>query len=65
MNWKMFLSVFIAHGQGYDMEDAMVINRGSLQRGFAYGTVYKSEFVDLKEIVERSTSVIDFICSAL
>ena len=44
--------------QGYDMEDAMVINRGSLQRGLAYGTVYKSEFVDLKEIVSRTPGVI-------
>lgn len=40
------------------MEDAMVINRGSLQRGLAYGTVYKSEFVDLKEIVSRTPGVI-------
>ncbi len=35
------------------MEDAMVINRGSLQRGFAHGQVYKSEFVDLNEIVSK------------
>ena len=42
------------------MEDAMVINRGSLQRGIAYGTVYKSEFVDLKEVVSRSTAVMNF-----
>ena len=32
---------------GYDMEDAMIINRASLDRGFAYGTVYKSYFIDL------------------
>ncbi|CAJ0944309.1 unnamed protein product, partial [Mesorhabditis belari] len=32
---------------GYDMEDAMVINRGSFQRGFAHGTVIKVEKVDL------------------
>ena len=35
----------------------MVINRGSLQRGFAYGEVYKSEFIELKEIVANSSSV--------
>lgn len=37
------------------MEDAMVINRGSLQRGFAHGQVYKSEFIDLKETARGST----------
>ena len=29
------------------MEDAMIINRASIERGFAYGTVYKSSFIDL------------------
>ena len=29
--------------QGYDMEDAMIINKGSYDRGFAHGSVYKSE----------------------
>ncbi|GLH02551.1 DNA-directed RNA polymerase I subunit RPA2 [Gryllus bimaculatus] len=32
---------------GYDMEDAMVINKGSFQRGFAHGSVYKSHIVPL------------------
>ena len=36
---------------GYDMEDAMIINRASIERGFAYGTVYKSYFIDLFTIV--------------
>lgn len=40
------------------MEDAMVINRGSLQRGFAHGQVYKSETIDLKEIVKKCTSLV-------
>ncbi|XP_011329952.1 DNA-directed RNA polymerase I subunit RPA2 isoform X2 [Ooceraea biroi] len=34
---------------GYDMEDAMVINKSSFERGFGHGTVYKSEFVDLND----------------
>ncbi|XP_021941491.1 DNA-directed RNA polymerase I subunit RPA2 [Zootermopsis nevadensis] len=33
---------------GYDMEDAMIINKASYERGFAHGCVYKSEFVELK-----------------
>lgn len=32
---------------GYDMEDASIINKSSHERGYGYGTVYKSEFVDL------------------
>ena len=31
------------------MEDAMVINKASFERGFGHGTIYKSEFVDLKD----------------
>ena len=29
--------------QGYDMEDAMILNKGSVERGFKHATVYKSE----------------------
>lgn len=35
---------------GYDMEDAMILNKSSHERGFAYGTVYKSQTVDLKDM---------------
>ena len=28
--------------QGYDMEDAMVINKGSYDRGFSHGSIYKN-----------------------
>ncbi|XP_058802339.1 DNA-directed RNA polymerase I subunit RPA2 [Phymastichus coffea] len=35
---------------GYDMEDAMIINKSAHERGFAHGMIYKSEFVELKEI---------------
>ncbi|XP_011302385.1 DNA-directed RNA polymerase I subunit RPA2 [Fopius arisanus] len=34
---------------GYDMEDAMIINKSAYERGFAHGMIYKSEFVDLPD----------------
>lgn len=34
---------------GYDMEDAMILNKSAHERGFAYGTVYKSLVIDLAE----------------
>ncbi|CAL4133379.1 unnamed protein product, partial [Meganyctiphanes norvegica] len=39
--------VAIVSYTGYDMEDAMVINKCAMERGLAHGQVYKSEFVDL------------------
>lgn len=35
---------------GYDMEDAMILNKSAHERGFGYGTIYKSQIVDLKEV---------------
>ncbi|CAG0912450.1 unnamed protein product [Notodromas monacha] len=31
----------------YDMEDAMIINKASMERGLAHGSLFKSELVDL------------------
>lgn len=31
------------------MEDAMILNQASYDRGFAHGMIYKSEFVDLND----------------
>ncbi|KAJ3330285.1 hypothetical protein HDU76_006036 [Blyttiomyces sp. JEL0837] len=39
---------------GYDMEDASIINKGSHDRGYGYGTVYKSEFIDLNDKQRRA-----------
>lgn len=36
---------------GYDMEDAMVINKSSMERGFGHGTMYKSAILE----VDKST----------
>lgn len=47
--FKIFVLLSIFLLQGYDMEDAMIINKASYDRGFAHGMIYKSEFVDLKE----------------
>lgn len=35
---------------GYDMEDAMILNKSAHERGFGYGTVYKSYPVDLADM---------------
>jgi len=34
---------------GYDMEDAMIINKSSFERGFGHGSVYKFKTVDLAD----------------
>lgn len=34
---------------GYDMEDAMIINKSAYERGFAFGNVYKTEKIDLRD----------------
>ncbi|KAJ1675227.1 hypothetical protein EV182_001684, partial [Spiromyces aspiralis] len=34
---------------GYDMEDAMILNKSSHERGFGYGTIYKTSEIDLSE----------------
>ncbi|KAJ3529741.1 hypothetical protein NM688_g7810 [Phlebia brevispora] len=41
---------------GYDMEDAMILNKSAHERGFGYGTVYKSQVVDLKDLQGRASS---------
>ncbi|CAH8519133.1 unnamed protein product [Heterobilharzia americana] len=40
---------------GYDMEDAMVINKASYDRGLAGACIYKSEVIDLSSL-SKSTS---------
>jgi DNA-directed RNA polymerase I subunit RPA2 len=37
---------------GYDMEDAMILNKSAFERGFGHGTIYKSDVIDLT--VKRS-----------
>lgn len=35
---------------GYDMEDAMILNKSAHERGFGYGTVYKAQVVNLQDM---------------
>jgi len=35
---------------GYDMEDAMIINKGSYERGFGHASVYTTTTIDLNEL---------------
>jgi hypothetical protein len=58
LSWTFSIARFICNKsnwcvswfQGYDMEDAMIINKASYERGFAHGCVYKSEFIELKSV---------------
>ncbi|GLI65505.1 hypothetical protein VaNZ11_009054, partial [Volvox africanus] len=38
---------------GYDMEDAMILNKSSMERGLAHASLYKTESIDLRD--ERGT----------
>ncbi|RDA91091.1 hypothetical protein CP533_2991 [Ophiocordyceps camponoti-saundersi (nom. inval.)] len=40
---------------GYDMDDAMIINQSADERGFGYGTIYKTKFITLKDTKRRTT----------
>lgn len=41
---------------GYDMDDAMVLNKSAHERGFAYGTIYKTKVIELEEKNRSSRS---------
>ncbi len=42
---------------GYDMEDASIINKSAHERGYAYGTVYKGQFIDLSDRRQRGEPI--------
>mmetsp|Transcript_20722 Transcript_20722/g.61817 ORF Transcript_20722/g.61817 Transcript_20722/m.61817 type:complete len:724 (-) Transcript_20722:1079-3250(-) len=47
----------IAH-TGYDMEDAMIINKSAYERGFGHGVVYKTLLVDLIAEAQRKKTTL-------
>ena len=42
---------------GYDMEDAMIINKGAFERGFGHGSMYKTTVVDLDDEEKTQSSL--------
>ncbi|KAJ7532498.1 hypothetical protein O6H91_13G006400 [Diphasiastrum complanatum] len=44
---------------GYDMEDAMILNKSSMERGMCHGQIYKSETVDLTEMRQRGDGIVN------
>uniref|UniRef100_A0A667ZR03 DNA-directed RNA polymerase subunit beta n=1 Tax=Myripristis murdjan TaxID=586833 RepID=A0A667ZR03_9TELE len=43
---------------GYDMEDAMIVNKSSWERGFAHGCIYKTELVDLADKMKGEDNMV-------
>jgi DNA-directed RNA polymerase I subunit RPA2 len=41
--------VAVVSYSGYDMEDAMVLNKSSFERGFGHGMVFSTEIVELND----------------
>ncbi|KAK3310002.1 uncharacterized protein B0T15DRAFT_406720 [Chaetomium strumarium] len=41
---------------GYDMDDAMIINKSAHERGFGHGTIYKTKKISLKDDTRTRTS---------
>ncbi|CAN8290752.1 unnamed protein product [Cochlearia groenlandica] len=45
----------LAH-TGFDMEDAMILNKSSVERGMCHGQIYQTETIDLSDQKSRSDS---------
>ncbi|CAN9431151.1 unnamed protein product [Alternaria alternata] len=53
---NMYQFVAVISYTGYDMDDAMILNKSSHERGFGHGTVYKTKICDLEEGSRRNRS---------
>lgn len=42
---------------GYDMDDAMILNKSAHERGFGHGTIYKTHTIDLEADNKQSRSM--------
>jgi DNA-directed RNA polymerase I subunit RPA2 len=42
---------------GYDMDDAMILNKSAHERGFGHGTIYKTKIVHLDENRKRTRGI--------
>eukprot|EP00299_Pterocystis_sp_00344_P015212 c7588_g1_i1.p1 GENE.c7588_g1_i1~~c7588_g1_i1.p1 ORF type:complete len:1139 (-),score=279.91 c7588_g1_i1:9-3035(-) len=47
---------------GYDMEDAMIINKASMERGLMQGYVYTNKTIDLQDMTKRGEKVSFSFC---
>jgi DNA-directed RNA polymerase beta subunit len=43
--------------QGYDMEDAMILNKSAFERGFGNGSVYLNKWIDLSVYRKRGEDI--------
>jgi DNA-directed RNA polymerase I subunit RPA2 len=54
---------------GYDMEDAMIINKSAFERGFGHGSVYKQKIIDISGSqgggAKRVTKVTKRFCNVI
>uniref|UniRef100_A0A7R9U7R0 DNA-directed RNA polymerase n=1 Tax=Pinguiococcus pyrenoidosus TaxID=172671 RepID=A0A7R9U7R0_9STRA len=44
---------------GFDMEDAMILNKASFERGFAHASIYKTKIINLDDEEEKAASLED------
>ena len=48
--------------QGYDMEDAMILNKAAVERGFAHASVYKCEVKLFRAVTIRQIGILHIAC---
>lgn len=53
LSFALHISAVLSY-TGFDMEDAMILNKGSYERGFGHASVYKTIDIDLKDEVKAA-----------